>query len=107
MQRDINEMHGKRRIRAPGAVWEAREVEEQAGEAGHECDHEQDQIYVESKGSADCMREPCEHILELARIAKEMGISIWSEHGEQPAGWVNIFCEKCKGTCETAVLKIA
>jgi uncharacterized protein YbdZ (MbtH family) len=53
------------------------------------------------------MREPCEHILELARIAKEMGISIWSEHGEQPAGWVNIFCEKCKGTCETAVLKIA
>jgi hypothetical protein len=56
MQRDINEMHGKRRIRAPGAVWEAREVEEQTGETGHERNYEQNQIYVESKGSADCMR---------------------------------------------------
>lgn len=50
------------------------------------------------------MKEPCQHIIELSRIAREMGLSIWSEQGEEPAGWVNIHCRDCDGTCETDIL---
>ena len=51
------------------------------------------------------MREPCIHILEVRDYCKRLGITIWSEHGEDPAGWVNIYCQTCHRTLESALLR--
>lgn len=38
---------------------------------------------------------PCKHLLALRALLAEQKITIYSEHGEQPAGWVNIYCKQC------------
>ncbi len=51
------------------------------------------------------MKEPCEHMLALAALAGVLRLRIYSEHGEEPAGWVNIHCYRCGAVCETDILK--
>ena len=46
---------------------------------------------------------PCEHLLALRRFLEENEMTIWSEHGTNPFGWVNIHCSKCGRTYETVL----
>lgn len=41
------------------------------------------------------MNGECEHVLALRAYLRENGIRVYSEDGEEPAGWVNIHCTKC------------
>jgi hypothetical protein len=45
----------------------------------------------------------CEHVTGLRAEMRARGIEIWSEHGEQPHGWVNVFCGICKRTFEVTM----
>lgn len=47
----------------------------------------------------------CRHILDLRAYLESNGLSVWSEHGEQPSGWVNVHCEKCHRTEEITLRK--
>lgn len=44
---------------------------------------------------------PCEHLKRLAAFLQESQLAVWSEQGEQPRGWVNVFCRQCGRTYET------
>lgn len=46
------------------------------------------------------MTKPCEHVEALRVEMRTRRITIWSEHGEQPHGWVNVHCDLCKRTYE-------
>lgn len=46
-------------------------------------------------------KPPCEHLIALRNFLAKTGLAIWSEHGEQPAGWVNVSCPHCHRTYET------
>lgn len=48
----------------------------------------------------------CKHIHELRMYLEAAGLSVWSEHGEQPWGWVNVHCEKCGRTEQITLRKI-
>ena len=41
---------------------------------------------------------PCEHLLSLRNYLEDTGLSVYSEHGESPNGWVNVHCPKCHRT---------
>lgn len=45
----------------------------------------------------------CEHLKALREFIVASGIGIWAEHSEQPRGWVNVYCEKCKRTYEVTL----
>lgn len=46
---------------------------------------------------------PCEHLLNLRAVLEQTGMEVWSEHGEQPSGWVNVYCGRCHRTYETVL----
>jgi hypothetical protein len=46
---------------------------------------------------------PCAHLKALRRFIENSPLEVYSEHGEQPAGWVNIHCRKCHRTYETVL----
>lgn len=46
---------------------------------------------------------PCEHLIELRNTLARLRLAVWSEHGEDPAGWVNVNCEACGRTYETTL----
>jgi len=46
------------------------------------------------------MSDRCEHVLELEAIMRHSKIDIYSEHGEEPRGWVNVHCGECDRTYE-------
>lgn len=46
---------------------------------------------------------PCEHLIELREFLENNQITVWSEHGEEPAGWVNLHCTRCGRTYETTL----
>ena len=46
---------------------------------------------------------PCEHLLTLHAFLESTNIGIWSEHDEQPAGWVNVQCFHCHRTYEVTL----
>jgi hypothetical protein len=48
----------------------------------------------------------CPHIQELRAYLESAGLSVWSEHGESPSGWVNVHCEKCHRTEEITLRKV-
>ena len=45
----------------------------------------------------------CEHVAALRSDMRARGITIWSEHGECPQGWVNVHCEACHRTFEVTM----
>lgn len=47
---------------------------------------------------------PCEHLLALRDFLEAQGLGVWSEHGEEPQGWVNVSCEACRRTYQTVLL---
>lgn len=46
---------------------------------------------------------PCMHLTALRKWLNEMGMSIWGERTEQPAGWVNVNCVTCGRTYEVTL----
>ena len=54
-----------------------------------------------SWGDMKCIDEGCEHVRMLRAYLKAEKLSVYSEHGENPQGWVNASCERCRGTYET------
>lgn len=46
---------------------------------------------------------PCTHLIMLVKRMRELGVAIWSEHGVQPDGWVNVSCEQCCRTYEVTL----
>ena len=46
--------------------------------------------------------EPCSHLRRLRIFLEDEGMSITSEHGLEPAGWVNVYCS-CGRTYETVL----
>lgn len=46
---------------------------------------------------------PCEHLIALRNLLESTGMTVWSEHGESPSGWVNVSCESCRRTYETTL----
>ena len=42
----------------------------------------------------------CKHLLALRAFLVDNGLKVWSEHGEEPAGWVNVSCGHCSRTYE-------
>lgn len=46
---------------------------------------------------------PCKHLLALRDFMKENWLDIWSEHGVEPDGWVNIGCGQCCRTYEAVL----
>lgn len=46
---------------------------------------------------------PCEHLVALREFLVRNRMSVWSEHGEGPWGWVNIHCGQCNRTYETVL----
>ena len=45
----------------------------------------------------------CKHLLALRRYLYDYSMEIWSEHGEEPAGWVNVSCPECRRTYEVVL----
>lgn len=45
----------------------------------------------------------CEHVRALRKYLAVSEIEVYSEHGEEPAGWVNVRCERCKRVYETTL----
>jgi len=45
-------------------------------------------------------KDRCEHVVKLEQYMRDNGIDVYSEHGEEPRGWVNVTCETCKSTFE-------
>lgn len=48
-------------------------------------------------------KEVCAHVEMLRTEMQRLGVTIWSEHGEQPAGWVNVHCRDCQLTFEVTM----
>jgi hypothetical protein len=48
-------------------------------------------------------KPPCEHLVALRAYLEDTGITIWSEHAAEPAGWVNINCPHCQRTHQTVL----
>lgn len=46
---------------------------------------------------------PCSHLVALLDYLRVNRLDIWSEHGSQPDGWVNVHCESCHRTYETTL----
>ena len=46
---------------------------------------------------------PCEHLLALRAFLETNEMTVRSEHGEEPHGWVNVHCEKCHRTYGTVL----
>lgn len=42
----------------------------------------------------------CEHVRELEALMRQMRLDVYSEHGEEPDGWVNVHCRRCHRTYE-------
>lgn len=47
--------------------------------------------------------EPCVHLIALREFLQANCLAVYSEHGEQPSGWVNVFCDVCRRTYETTL----
>lgn len=45
----------------------------------------------------------CEHLITLLRFLMDQEMDVWSEHGEEPSGWVNVNCHRCNRTYETTL----
>jgi len=45
----------------------------------------------------------CEHVKALHAYLREWQLDIYSEHGEEPQGWVNVHCRRCKKTFEISI----
>ena len=50
------------------------------------------------------MTDVCEHVQALRAWLRKHGISIRSEHGEEPDGWVNVTCSTCATTQEITLI---
>ncbi len=48
-------------------------------------------------------KPPCTHLLQLRDAIRKLGIEIWSERGEDPQGWVNVWCGECHRTYQTTL----
>lgn len=48
-------------------------------------------------------KKPCRHLLALRDFMKSTGMDVWSEHGTEPGGWVNIGCSSCRRTYEAVL----
>ena len=48
---------------------------------------------------------PCIHLLSLRDFLEANNLEIYSEHGVDPSGWVNIHCPQCGRTYETLLRK--
>ena len=46
---------------------------------------------------------PCVHLRQLRALLEASGLSIYSEHGVEPQGWVNVHCPHCGRTYETTL----
>lgn len=46
---------------------------------------------------------PCLHLVALRRFLEATRLSIWSERGENPEGWVNVHCDQCDRTYEVTL----
>ncbi len=51
--------------------------------------------------------ETCEHVRALREHLAHEGLTVWAEHAEDPPGWVNVYCGRCKRTYETALREVA
>lgn len=49
------------------------------------------------------MEPPCEHLIALLDYLRRHRMDVWSEHGEDPPGWVNAYCETCHRTYNTTL----
>lgn len=47
--------------------------------------------------------DPCVHLLNLRSLLRATGMSVWSEHEEDPYGWVNVHCTRCARVYETVL----
>lgn len=45
----------------------------------------------------------CTPLLSLRRFLEDNHMSVWSEHGESPDGWVNVGCADCRRTYEVTL----
>ena len=43
---------------------------------------------------------PCAHLLALRNALASLQMAVWSEHGVEPSGWVNVRCTHCMKTYE-------
>lgn len=41
------------------------------------------------------LRGECPHVVALRVYLRDQQISVWSECGEEPNGWVNVKCRQC------------
>lgn len=51
----------------------------------------------------DLKVDHCKHIEEVRQQLQARGIKVWSEHGEDPADWVNVWCPECETTYGTVL----
>jgi hypothetical protein len=40
----------------------------------------------------------CEHVKKLEKFLGKESLDVYSEHGELPDGWVNVYCDRCETT---------
>lgn len=48
-------------------------------------------------------RPPCAHLVALRAFLEASEMAVYSEHGEDPKGWVNVVCSQCARTYETTL----
>lgn len=46
---------------------------------------------------------PCVHLMALRAVIEQHGLSVYSELGTDPAGWVNVHCPACSRTYEVTL----
>lgn len=50
-------------------------------------------------------KPPCEHLLALRKYLTEAKLSVYGEGTDEPEGWVNVCCAKCRRTYEVTLQK--
>ena len=60
-------------------------------------------IYVDPGWGMWGEQPPCEHLTALREFLEQHKLTVWSEHGEEPHGWVNVGCDVCRRTYETTL----